>query len=235
MKMNTTYAAIALSLGIVAASNAAIVTYSSQIFSNATDVSTNGTLIRAVNLGSSDGFQGAATADVTINGVTFTASTAGANNGLFADAGNIYFDAASFSGAITGVSTTDANALLDSIEFGPGTGNSLATLTGLIIGQVYEIQMFNARNDGVTVDYGYAATVGGAEVYSLTGVTRAPTAPSLVTGTFTATATSQEIHVAIAGSTNLEVSAYQLRTIPEPSSAALLGLGGLALILRRRK
>jgi hypothetical protein len=38
-----------------------------------------------------------------------------------------------------------------------------------------------------------------------------------------------------ATSTGLQLNAYQLRSVPEPSSTALLGLGGLALILRRRK
>ena len=38
-----------------------------------------------------------------------------------------------------------------------------------------------------------------------------------------------------AGSNRGSVSGVQITAVPEPSSAALLGLGGLALILRRRK
>jgi len=34
---------------------------------------------------------------------------------------------------------------------------------------------------------------------------------------------------------NQILSGYVLRTVPEPSSTALLGLGGLALALRRKR
>jgi len=40
-------------------------------------------------------------------------------------------------------------------------------------------------------------------------------------------------HFSTSGASNTK--AYTLTTVPEPSSAALIGLGGIALILRRRK
>jgi len=39
----------------------------------------------------------------------------------------------------------------------------------------------------------------------------------------------------LGGGNRASVSGFKIETVPEPSSAALLGLGGIALILRRRK
>ena len=61
----------------------------------------------------------------------------------------------------------------------------------------------------------------------------------LMTGTFTADATTQDFTTSGFESTGVSIgsqlNAITLYEVPEPSSAALLGLGGLALILRRRK
>ncbi|MEJ6701262.1 MAG: PEP-CTERM sorting domain-containing protein [Akkermansiaceae bacterium] len=66
----------------------------------------------------------------------------------------------------------------------------------------------------------------------------------LVTGTFTADSTSQDFTVeafyddgATKVSKGAQLNALLVHTtaVPEPSSTALLGPGGLALILRRRK
>jgi hypothetical protein len=43
------------------------------------------------------------------------------------------------------------------------------------------------------------------------------------------------IEITAIGSINLQTLEFQFSQVPEPSSTALLGLGGLALILRRRK
>ena len=65
-------------------------------------------------------------------------------------------------------------------------------------------------------------------------------------GDRTFTATQETLTFNVFGSTNGsnpaasptgagQINALQVRSIPEPSSTALLGLGGLALLLRRKK
>ena len=56
-----------------------------------------------------------------------------------------------------------------------------------------------------------------------------------VLGTFTADATTQDIYGFAGGSQNIGYLNALVLTVPEPSSSALLGLGGLALALRRRR
>jgi hypothetical protein len=70
-----------------------------------------------------------------------------------------------------------------------------------------------------------------------TGVSTNPGTPTFFVGSFTADSTSQGFQAYNTGDTAGFLNAVSVRTtlVPEPSSTALLGLGGLALILRRRK
>ncbi len=174
-------------------------------------------LVEAYNTGS-----GPAT---TINGVPFAVDAAG-----------IGFDAdslASLDGADMGI----YNDLLDCHDYkGDGSG-AVFSLAGLDAGTEYLLQIFiadkrtaasiNERilffgdNDGDTSNnYTSPYTVG--EVYS-------------IVGTFTADAATQDVLVDIQ---NIEgwghLNGYQLRTVPEPATMLLLGLGGLSLIRRKR-
>jgi hypothetical protein len=53
-------------------------------------------------------------------------------------------------------------------------------------------------------------------------------------GTFTADATTQTLYMETINIAQSHINAYQIRLIPEPSSALLGGLGLLALLRRRR-
>ncbi|MBK1853660.1 PEP-CTERM sorting domain-containing protein [Verrucomicrobiaceae bacterium 5K15] len=105
-------------------------------------------------------------------------------------------------------------------------------------------------SDG-TQSFADSLTAGTIGESSLNNRTPAPdltgeTSGDYIIGTFVATAATQSFETAGTsdGGTNWtdggrsQINGIQLRQIaevPEPSSAALLGLGGLALILRRRK
>jgi hypothetical protein len=93
---------------------------------------------------------------------------------------------------------------------------------------------------GGTFSIGSAPTIGGSDRLNFTTGS---------TGSFDVTGWTQTDYEALWNSGNLTVNGGQtgdfsdnfqvtgstLTTVPEPSSAALLGLGGIALILRRRK
>jgi hypothetical protein len=54
-------------------------------------------------------------------------------------------------------------------------------------------------------------------------------------GTFTANGTTQDLSAVANGFGQAHINALQVRAVPEPSSAVLISLGGIALILHRRK
>ncbi|MEP4078013.1 PEP-CTERM sorting domain-containing protein [Haloferula sp.] len=128
--------------------------------------------------------------------------------------------------------TTGYQSLVGSSSWGRQVLTGTVTLNGLIIDQAYSVQIWmndsrdrtdwNIRTstlDGAAVDHNTTDAHGGLGQY--------------IIGTFTADAASQDI--AVVSLTAPQIAAIQLRAVPEPSSAALLGLGGLALVLRRRK
>ena len=109
------------------------------------------------------------------------------------------------------------------------------TLTGLAIGQQYRIQFFASQN-AIVLNPGF----GPVDFQDTSGGSASPAlsinkGEQYVVGTFTADGTSQVIRVNPSLNSGPLVSAFVIGQVPEPSSAALLGLGGLALILRRHR
>lgn len=224
---------LAACIALAGQSQAAVVTWAnSGTFSDMAQLSTNGTLVEARNLGQ------------LVNG-TVNNGIATTTVGIFAGVTGIqyvpgpsgtFWSANAYQGAtIVGLDATQTSDLLDSLEFYGGANNSTFNVTGLTPGQAYEVQAIISRNDaGFTMSAGYAASVGGTEVYTLAGL---PTNSSavLLTGTFTADNAVQELHFANSASNNASVNAFQLRVVPEPSGLSLLGICGVWGLLRRRR
>ncbi|MBT7959782.1 MAG: PEP-CTERM sorting domain-containing protein [Akkermansiaceae bacterium] len=218
---------------LIGPGQAATITWGSASgITSSTSVLNNGSAVSAINY--------AGTAQ-TVNGVSF-ASGGGETSTWWTGYG--------------GNSTGDAG--LDNILNNHQTSYGSPThptefemsLTGLSIGQQYQIQLIGIH------DLRSATSTRTYTLPDQTGVTPAYTGPQLargaggndgggsgsaagtVVGTFTAGAVTEVIWITntvAPGGNDPGLSGYALRAIPEPSSAALLGLGGLALILRRRK
>ena len=123
------------------------------------------------------------------------------------------------------------------INMNSGTFNG-SGFTTFIFGRNGGVGILNLS--GGTVTIGSAPTIGGSDRLNFTTGS---------TGSFDATGWTQTDYETLwtngnltvdGGQTgnfsdNFQVSGATLTVVPEPSSAALLGLGGLALILRRRK
>ena len=188
MKSTVSYLAsgglvVALLLGGASGADAAVISFSSQAFTNANQISTHGTLVQAVNLGQGNDSggvnSGVATTPVTVNGVTFGADSGDGVGFFVVDAGGavapgtfkandgndfrsstvIYNSAVN---PIAGMSVADSEDLLQSVEFGGGVGNSVARLSGLTVGQEYQLQILLARTQGETFSVGYATPSGDA-------------------------------------------------------------------------
>lgn len=220
MKLNLSIFAASL-LSMVAA-NAATITWTASPYTTNgsvgqnldTDIfATTGTQILAENSGGNA---------LTFDGINFAAGTTsfGASAAVFHDA--------------------SGNTLLAREGTYGDSGASTVSLSGLISGQAYRIQALVFDGRGTAGIPGRTVSFDGIDqgVYAngVSGVTWGD--GLLVTGTFTADATTQDFTIeAFAGATSKggQLNALLVHAVPEPSSAALLGLGGLALVLRRRK
>ncbi len=222
-RINKYTVALATSTAMMASASAATIAWGEfDLDAKASEISTNGTSIEAFNMVNPDR-EGIDT--TTINGVTFIA---------------IAFGSQGYNGTV-GVSTGDANLDLlyqqvRRLATGPVslTNPNRFTLTNLTIGNEYELQNFLgfSRNG-----FNYPMNVGDGSTIQKTSSGTVENG-AWITGTFIADATTQIFHSSYGTSTRSQLSGYQLReisSVPEPSSTALIGLGGLALILRRSK
>jgi hypothetical protein len=124
---------------------------------------------------------------------------------------------------------------------GNGGGVSTATITGLDMNQAYELLFYHAKNNANEIE-----TANGVSPEDFTGITTAANTSVYEDG-FGAAAGhflyyssvsadgGGDIVILMDGTGYETVTGFQIRSVPEPSSTALLGLGGLALMLRRRK
>lgn len=247
MNTKTLLAAAATSALAAGMANAATITWTVNTITNTeADVSNVGTTIIAAS--GSDGGTNANVVDnvtvATVNGVVFT------------DAFTL--DTPSHLDTL-GNRANATGQYYEMLRFADRQGSGIGTWTfnGLTVGQQYLFQVWYSDDVGVATR---AGLVMGATTYASSPVTpvlngagtallRAELAPDaanspgqFATGTFTADSTTQiligraytNLDSTPATTSNLTINAYQLRLVPEPSSLALLGLGGLLMGRRRR-
>ncbi|MEM1296586.1 MAG: hypothetical protein AAGH89_14560, partial [Verrucomicrobiota bacterium] len=210
---------------MAATTRAAEITWSAQSLTGAGDVSTNGTLLEALNF---NGGSVAADHNTTINGVLFEGFVNGINNNnQFPNPTATYFSTSSDnvvgSGADWYTVTDGGLAEYDLLLSRSLWGNELTTtLSNLVIGQAYEVQLFfgDTRSDSVVyilIDNGTVDQFGGPEVTPFRSALDPADNGLAITGTFLATDTTQSFTIAnLNDAPNpYRLSAYQLREIDE--------------------
>lgn len=206
--------AMALSLLSLAPQAAATVTYVQNHITYETDVLNVGNLLVANNLGAS-------APAVTVNGVAFGNSTAGLSN--------LSNGGADFSSNFPSGSPLDT--LMSGLVFQAG-GYSSLTLTGLTAGTDYLLQLFMANSVNSTGKTSRVSVQGSD--YNLTNF---GSNADYLRVSFSATGTSEVVTFGNGSgneSDRMVLNAYALHTpivaaVPEPGTAALLGLGLLGL------
>ena len=228
-------------LGLSSAASAAAITFGAAQNDTAdTDVSTTGTLVAAYSV------SGPA---VTVNTVPFAAfpvSGASATNGnttVATSTGTITNPGSAYGTPSSSSMSTNYKSILSAGSFEDFAPSPTFTITfsGLTLGQQYKVQLWvndsrgpaaggfrtgtlsgPGASNSVTLAYDVGNVSNGAGQYAL--------------GTFTADAASQTVTFTGTSSQNdTQINAFQLRSIPEPTSLGLLGVGGLGLLARRRR
>jgi len=198
------------------------------------DVSTNGTSEWAYSLGATTG---------TVNAVTFASATTGGNADVtyaaLTNSNTTAFRNVTPGSAFLGLSTGYQDILRSGNFVGNDSGSVTVSLLGLTSGYTYEVQFWvnDARNraDQETVPRSLTITGPGTVVdYNTAGANTDAGLGQYITGSFTADAVTQDFSFT-SGARQLNAIQLRLTAVPEPSSTALLGLGGLAMILRRRR
>jgi hypothetical protein len=214
-----------------AAASAADVTWQTPLtISGTSDVSLNGTLVGTWGPGDDYGSPSRSD-DHPVDGVTFAAYgsgffSAGFSAGGFNDRYNGFGNA--------GTADSNYNYLLTVAEYTYG-GDWSITLTGLTVGNTYEIELW--ANDGRGNDRIQTFT-GGANTSATLFVGPSSGGPGqFILGTFVADGTGSET-ISSSSPTGPILNLAQIRDItpvPEPATFALVGLGACAMFYGFRR
>jgi hypothetical protein len=238
--------AIAL-MALSISANAAVVAWQTPVaITGDTDVATTGTLVGAY-------IPGANALSTTVNGVAFTpvfvanqyddtTTTSLAFGSVATLAGNpgLYGFNQYESGTPSGLSADYTKVFSGGVGPATTTNYLYLTLNNLTIGQDYLFQSwvnesraaFEYRNQTITANT-FGGSQSGALEYNVSGVEGG--AGSFVIGTFTADATTQVM--LYSSPEYAQINAFQVRAVPEPSTCAMLVMGGVGSLpmLRRRR
>ena len=125
--------------------------------------------------------------------------------------------------------------MFDTFQFNGKPG--VLTLTGLTPGETYKLRLYVTAWSGPTVTFSFDDTVA-PTVYAGEDRGAGQNIPSSFDYTYTLGVADTDLEVSIDadnGNDTFHWYGFTNEVVPEPSTTALLGLGGLALILRRRR
>jgi hypothetical protein len=210
------------------------------------DVSTNGTLLCAYTLGN------AGVLSTTVNGVPFGAFAAPDNVTSDVTVGSVTLGLQSgdqFSsdntaaGSIASPFASLTAAYGGLLQSAVSTNNGqLLTLTlgGLTNGNSYRVQIWSNESSSffnpVTFNAKTILTAGNSAALDSNNTDATGGVGEWVTGSFTATGATQVITITTdAPSHHYVLNGLQVRTVPEPTSAMLIILSGVYLLLRRQR
>jgi hypothetical protein len=171
---------------------------------------------------------------LTFNNVNADSTTPGFGGGAFNSNDTVGATAPAF---LKNGGTPIASAIGDGLFVNDEAGGDYITfsLTGLALSTQYAFTVYGGRND--------ANFVNNALIRDLANTTTLASYGNRASATFNLTSDAlgalsfrfTENETVTNTSTNSTLVGMSVIQVPEPSSAALLGLGGIALILRRRK
>jgi hypothetical protein len=246
MKFKTTHLVAFAAMNLAGSASAATITWATPTaIAGESDVSLNGTFVLARQATTTLG-GGVYGDSQTINGVLFSGTTNTQNGVTFGlPSGWGGYDPNSYvvgAAGTPGTLSTAYQQMLTGAWYGTSPGTSTISLSGLISGQQYEVQIWVADyrqfppNTYSRSETLAAGNTSGALTYLQTdgnGANLGSVSGSYILGTFTADISGTQ-NIDVDSASSAQLNALQLRAIPEPGSALLGGLGLLALLRRRR-
>ncbi|WP_018971178.1 PEP-CTERM sorting domain-containing protein [Rubritalea marina] len=203
-------------------------------FNQASDLTLSGSYEYLIDIGGG-------TADRSINGYTFQADDNNANVSVAVVDSGGQFNWATTPEYGSTASDNDLELMMHNTALDFGSASSAINIDAVIsTSQQYELVLYFSNNnddprslnvvvEGTTIESAFQP-----ELPTPLGTGATPTVGTMITHTFTSTDTNLDIDIVGNGAV-IQGFTLQAVAVPEPSSAALIGLGGLTLLARRRR